>query len=361
MKKRTAFRITVSPGTIRALAPFLGVASGLLIGSCMIALLKVNPLEAYYYLLQGSVLNGSAFSEMLIKTVPLAMTGLAVSFSYKTGFFNIGAEGQIYLGAVGATIIGIQFPLLPAYLHIPLCFILGSVLGGLYALVPGLLRAYRGVSEIVTTMLLNYVAAFFLSVMVQGPLKEPGTFYPRSVPIVESAALPRLFGTLVHSGIFLVLMLALFLYWFFKSTTYGLRMEIVGKNPVAGHFSGINVKSLIIQVLVISGCIAGAAGVIEILGVHGRLIENFSVGIGYEGIAVALLAGLHPLGVLFSALFFGILKSGANSMQIATGIPISFTYMIKALIILFAIIFSILPAIIEKRRKVRALRREALS
>jgi len=336
--------------------PIIGIALGMLVGAIFIMSQGVNPLHAYYYLLEGSVLSWTSLSGTLVKMVPLALTGLAVLFSYKTEIFNIGAEGQLYMGAIGATIIGINFPNLPMIIHIPFVMLVAGIMGAAFAFIPGYLKAYKGINEIVFTMLMNYVALYFLSLIVQGPLKEPDSFFPRSVPMLPTATLPKLFGSHLHIGILFAIVLAVFLAWFFRRTTYGFKMIAAGHNPNALHYAGVNVKALLTKVMVISGFIAGVAGAVEIMGVHGRLIENFSIGLGYDAIAVALLANLSPIGVLLSAFFFGALKTGANSMQISTGIPVSFVYMVQAMVILFVVASNEVPRIskiIRKRRSVK--------
>jgi simple sugar transport system permease protein len=353
-KKSLGFASRIKWGEI--ITPLIGIALGLLVGAIFIWTQGVNPLHAYYYLLEGSILSWASLSGTLVKTVPLALTGLAVLFSYKSEIFNVGAEGQVYLGAIGATMIGINFPNIPAPLHIFMAIVFAGILGGAFAFIPGYLKAYKGVNEIVVTMLLNYIALYFLSMMVQGPLKEPDSFFPRSLPMVDTAVLPKLFGSHLHIGILFAIVLAIFLSWFFRRTTTGFKMVAAGYNPNALHYAGVNVKSLLTKVMVASGFIAGAAGAVEIMGVHGRLIENFSIGLGYDAIAVALLANLSPLGVLLSAFFFGALKTGANSMQISTGIPVSFVYMVQAMVILFVVASKEMPriiAIINKRRRVK--------
>ena len=353
-KRSLGFASRINWGGI--LTPLIGIALGLLVGAIFILSQGVNPLHAYYYLLEGSVLSWASLSGSLVKTVPLALTGLAVLYSYKSEIFNVGAEGQVYLGAIGATVIGINFPNLPAPLHIGLVILVAGILGGAFAFIPGYLKAYKGINEIVVTMLLNYIALYFLSMIVQGPLKEPGSFFPRSLPMTDTAVLPKLFGSHLHVGIILVVALAIFLSWFFRRTTAGFKMIAAGYNPNALHYAGVNVKMLLTRVMVISGFIAGVSGAIEIMGVHGRLIENFSIGIGYDAIAVALLANLSPIGTLLSAFFFGALKTGANSMQISTGIPVSFVYMVQAMVILFVVASKEMPRVvkmIKKRRMVK--------
>ena len=194
----TKFKFSWAP-LMKLLTPLLGILAGALVGSIIIAAKGVNPLEAYYYLLDGAFGNLENFTASLIKTIPLGFTGLAVVFSYRAGIFNIGCEGQLYLAAVGATIVGTSFAGLPVFIHLPLAILAGAITGGLYALIPGILKAYKGFNEIVVTMLMNYIATYFVSYLVQGPIKMPDQFYPQSAPILESARLPFIIpGTRLH-------------------------------------------------------------------------------------------------------------------------------------------------------------------
>lgn len=340
---------------LKLFMPVFGILAGALVGSIIIAAKGVNPLEAYYYLLEGAFGSLDNFTASLIKTIPLGFTGLAVVFSYKAGIFNIGAEGQLYLAAVGATLVGTSFAGLPPFLHVSLAILAGALLGGLYALIPGILKAYKGFNEIVVTMLMNYIAVYFVSYLVQGPIKMPNQYYPQSAPILEGARLPFIIpGTRLHAGFIILIILSVFLYWLINKTTFGYQMRGVGLNDRAMHYGGTNTKRLLVKVMFFSGCIAGVAGANEILGVHMRLLENFSVGLGYDAIAVALLADLHPIGALFSALFFGALRNGANSMQISTGVPTAFVYIIQALAVLFVVGSTGMPRLLKRMRRGKA-------
>ncbi|MGI6331255.1 MAG: ABC transporter permease [Zhaonellaceae bacterium] len=340
---------------MKILTPALGILAGALVGSIVIVAKGVNPVTAYYYLLEGAFGSLDNFTASLIKSIPLGLTGLAVALSYKAGIFNIGCEGQLYLAAVGATVVGTSFAGLPSIIHIPLAILAGALLGGLYALIPGILKAYKGFNEIVITMLMNYIAIYFVSYLVQGPIKMPDQFYPQSAPILESARLPFIIpGTRLHAGFLIVLALAVLLWWVFNKTTFGFQIRGVGLNQRAMEYGGTNSKQLLVKVMFLSGCIAGIAGAGEILGVHMRLLENFSVNVGYDAIAVALLADLNPLGVLLSALFFGSLRNGANSMQISTGIPTAFVTIVQALAVLFVVMSAGLPRILKKWRRMKA-------
>ena len=335
----------------KLILPVVGILTGLVLGGIVIALQGVNPLHAYYYLLNGAVGTRQALVSSLLKTIPLGLVGLAVIFSYKAGIFNIGGEGQFYLGAAGATVVGTLPLAIPSALHIALCIVAAVIFGGLFALIPGYLKAYRGFNEIVITMLLNYVGLLFVSLLLQGPLQEPGSFYNRSSLFSKSALLPALFpGSRLHIGLVFLVVLGVLMQLLYRRTTLGFRMENVGLNRRAAQYAGENTKRMMMLSMMGSGAIAGAAGAIEIMGVNGRLIENFISGVGYDAIAIALLANLNPLMSILSAFFFGALRNGANSMQIATGVSSSFVFIIQAIAVLFVILTPSLPRLFKKSK-----------
>lgn len=335
-------------------APVIGFAIALLISVVLFIIMGINPGTAFISLFRGSFGSINAFSATLLKMCPLLLCGLAVVISYRTGVFNIGAESQLYFGAIGATIIATNpaFQGLPGPVLILMSFVLGALLGGILGFVPGWLKAYRGVNEVVITMLLNYVAAFILTALVQvgGPLHEAGTLNNRSDKVFEAAILPNIPGLKVHIGILIAILLAVALWFVFKHTTSGFKMISVGFNPKAAEYVGINNRMTLTNVMIISGAIAGLAGAIEILGYHFRLQQNFSVGIGYTAIAVALLANLNPIGVILSSLFFSALTTGASTMQSVTKVPSSFSMIIQGLIIFCVISSAIIPKMVTRRR-----------
>ncbi|MEI7885235.1 MAG: ABC transporter permease, partial [Clostridia bacterium] len=220
--------------------PILGILVGAMVGSIIIAAQGVNPLEAYYFLIQGAMGSVENLIGSLVKTIPLAITGLAVVFSYKANIFNVGAEGQLYLGAVAATLVGTSFAGLFSPVHILLALALAAVFGGALAFIPGYLKAYKGFNEIVVTMLLNYIAVLFISFLVQGPMKEKGDFYPRSALLEKTAQLPKFTGTQLHYGIIVMIVIAIFVYFIFKKTTLGYQIKAVGASPRAATYAGMN-------------------------------------------------------------------------------------------------------------------------
>lgn len=336
----------------KILLPIMGILAGALVGSLVILAKGVNPISAYAALLDGAVGNFENFTGSLVKSIPLGITSLAVIISYKAGIFNVGCEGQLQLAAVAATIVGTTLKGLNPVLHIALCFLAAMAVGGAYAIIPGVAKAYFRFNEIIITMLLNYIAILLVSLMVQGPIKMPNQYAPQSALLETSATLPRfLAGSRLHTGIFVLIALSMLAYFFIYKTTPGYRLRAVGINPRAAQYGGMNSKKVMVLAIVISGAVAGLAGASEIMGVHGRLVENFSPGYGYDAIAVALLADLHPIGALLSAFFFGALRNGASSMQISAGIPVSFVSIIQALAVLFVIGATGMPRFIKKMRR----------
>jgi ABC-type uncharacterized transport system permease subunit len=320
-----------------ALLPVLSIIFALLIGAILIASQGKNPIEAYGFLLKGAFGNKGSIGETLVKTLPLILTGLGVTFAYQCGVFNIGAEGQLMMGALGATWFGLTFKFLPATILLPVCLLGAFLFGVLWGAIPGYLKAKKGLNEIINTILLNYVAIQLVSWAVKGPLREKGPF-PQTPLLVQGAWLPKIWhGTRLHAGVFVGIMCAILVYYFLFHTAYGYKLRVVGLNRHAAEYAGINVPFNFIMALAISGGLAGLAGAGEILGIQHRLMDGLSSGYGFDGIAVALIAQLNPFGVLLASLLFGALRAGANTMQRAVGIPTSIVDIIQGLIIFFVV------------------------
>lgn len=349
------------------IAPIFGLVVGILVSSLLLLLWGSSPLKAFEGLYVGSFGSMGAISNTLIKAIPLIIGGLAVIISYKSGIFNVGVEGQLFFGAMGGSIIATlpMFQSLPPFISIPLSMVVAMMFGAILAFIPGYLKAYRGINEVVVTMLLNYIVIFFLSQQVQpgGFLHQPGVTANQSSPIHTGMALPTLFNgvlTKVHAGIVIALVLVVVVWFVMSRTAIGFKMKAIGLNPKAAEYAGMNMNFIQTNVMVVSGAMAGLAGVIEILGYHYRLVENFSVGIGYNAIAVALLANLSPVGVILSAVFFGALQAGNNTMQIIAQVPESFTRLVQGIVVFFVIAGAVLPKIISKNMTMRRLAKEAL-
>lgn len=272
---------------------------------------------------RGSVGTVSAFfSGTLVRAIPLALIGVGLSIAFRAGVFNIGGEGQLLLGAIAASIVGLQIDS-PAFIALPVTLVAAAAGGAVWAGVAAVLRAKFGVLEVISTIMLNFIAANFVSYLVRGPLQEPTGVYPQTELIGEVARLPRLWaGTRLHAGVVLSIAAAVTAWWFLARAASGFRLRAVGASPTAATVAGrINVARVSFTALVASGALAGLAGGIEVSGVTYALYENLSPGYGFSAIAVAILARLHPVRVLFAALFFAILEAGALGMQRDAGIP----------------------------------------
>lgn len=301
-----------------------------------VAALGYPPGQALGALLAGSVGSADAWTATLLKTTPLLLTGLAVALCFRCGVWNIGAEGQLYAGALAATALGTRaLPDASAALLLPACVLAGAAGGALLAALAGALRALRGVSEVISTILLNFVAIHLVTLAVHGPLQEAASAYPQSDLLPEAARLPAL-GRL-HLGVPVAFGLAVGVHALLFRTALGFRLRAVGLSPLASRFAGISPERHGVAALAIAGAIAGLAGTFEVAGVTGRLYEGLSPGHGYTAIAVALLARLHPLAVVPSALFFGALEAGAASMQRSAGVPSVLTEVVQGLVILLSI------------------------
>jgi general nucleoside transport system permease protein len=274
-------------------------------------------------------------SATLVRAVPLIVIGLGLALAFRAGAFNIGGEGQLYAGAIAATWIGLGVGGLPWPLALAAALSGSLLAGALWVAIPVLLRVRYGVLEVISTLLLNFVAESLTSLMVQGPLQESQHIYPQSDPIAESARLPLLPGTRIHAGLVLAIALALVLQWLFTRTIWGFRLRAVGLGPRAAEIAGrIDSRWMAALALALSGAIAGLAGGIEVAGVSYALFQNLSPGYGFTAIAVALLGRLHPLGVVLAGLLFGALEAGAGAMQREAGVPAVAVYVVEAVVIL---------------------------
>ncbi len=335
------------------LVPIVSVILAFTVGAIIILAMGFSPMKAYASLWRGSFGSINSIGETILKTTPLVFTGLSFAIGRRCGVTNLGAEGQLFLGAIGATAVGIFLKGMPMVIHLPLAIIAGFIAGGLLGLLAGVLNVKFGASIVITTIMLNHISRNFVNYMVTGPMIEPPGNWPQTALIEPTAILPRLIaGTRIHLGIVLAILFVVIVYYFLWHTTKGFETRLVGFNAEAAKYAGIKPKRNIVFAMFSAGGLAGLAGVTEILGVQYRLIQNFSVNIGFEGIAVSLLGGNHPYGVLVSAIFFGALKAGSNTMQVLASIPSALAYIIQALVILF-ILASSMYEILERRRKAK--------
>ncbi len=318
------------------LAPLIAIASALIVGAILILMAGANPITAYTALFQESLTTYFGFGNTLTKMTPLLFTSLGVLVALRAGQFNIGGEGQIYLGALGSTLIGLYVPGLPAIIHIPLALVAGFGFGAVWGWIPGYLKAVRGVNEVITTLLLNYIAVYLISYLVQNPLQAPGAPSPYSPLIAKSAQLPIILPqSLAHAGILLALLAAGLLWVLLVRSPLGYQIAAVGFNPTAAHYARISVKNTIMLVMSLAGGLAGLAGATEVMGLKFRLFEQVSPGYGFDAIAIAFLSRGSISGVVLTSLFFAALRSGANVMQRSAGVPVTVVYAIQGLTVLF--------------------------
>jgi general nucleoside transport system permease protein len=278
-------------------------------------------------------------SATLVRSVPLILIGLGIAIAFRAGAFNIGAEGQFYAGAIAATWVGLHVAGRPALLAIAVLLLASALAGAAWVAIPVWLKLRFGVIEVISTLLLNFVAESLVSLMVQGPLQERSHIYPQSDVIPASARLPLLDGTRLHAGFLLALFLAAVLWFLFSRTLWGFRLRAVGVGPRAAEVSGgVDSQKMGAVALFLSAAMAGLAGGVEVSGVSHALFQNLSPGYGFTGIAVALLGGLHPIGVVFAGILFGALEAGAGAMQREAGVPAVAVYVVEAVIIIVALL-----------------------
>jgi general nucleoside transport system permease protein len=281
-------------------------------------------------------------SATLVRAVPLIIIGLGIAVAFKGGAFNIGAEGQFYAGAIAATWVGLHAAEASGFLAVAALLLAAALAGACWVVVPVWLKLRFGVIEVISTLLLNFVAESLVSLMVQGPLQEPTHIYPQSAAIAEAARLPLLPGTRLHAGLLLALAGAGLLWFLFSRTVWGFRLRAVGAGPRAAEISGqIDSQRIGGFALLLSGAIAGLAGGVEVSGVSYALFQNLSPGYGFTAIAVALLGGLHPAGVVLAGVLFGALEAGAGAMQRDAAIPAVAVYVVEAVVIVVALLATV--------------------
>jgi simple sugar transport system permease protein len=315
------------------LIPIIAVFIALFIGGILIKLQGLDPIVAYKSLFKTAFGSIEGIGATLGKSTPLVLSGLAVAVGLRAGLFNIGAQGQLLSGSLAAAWAGVTFDGLPGYIHIPVALIIGAFFGSIVAAISGLLKAYRGVHEVITTIMLNSIVMAIADYLASGKLREPGQFLTRTSEIAESARLP-IIGNL-PSGFFIAVILGVFIWWVLGRTTSGFRIETVGRNRHAAWYSGISVKRTVVSAMVVSGAIAGLGGAIETLGITYRYAPAFNLGLGFDGITIALLGRVHPIGIIPGAILIGGMRAGAANMQFDAGVAPEIVDLLMALILLF--------------------------
>lgn len=361
IEKRFALERERSDRLIRIVTPFISVVIAILVGSVIILLSGHSPVAAFSALFRGAFGSQRAIGETLLRSTPLIFTGLALAYGFRSGLFNIGAEGQLFLGGLAAAWVGLLVVGLPWFAAVPVVLFAAAGAGAAWAFVPALMKARIGANEVITTMMFSYIGRYLVSWFIMGPLHDASGI-PQTPQLPEVSVLPRLnklfpflLPTRAHTGIFIAIALAVVVWAVLKYTTLGYEARAVGYNPFASQAGGISVSSTIIKSLCISGALAGLAGAVEVMGVYGRLFDSFSNGFGFTGIAVALLAKNNPIGVIAAALLFGALSAGAGTMQLEANVSQQVVAIIQAIIIFLVAAETIVMWVVERSRKRKAV------
>jgi len=310
------------------------------IGAIVLAAVGADIGKAYTVILTEPLKDMIGITEIVVRAIPLSLVALGIAIAFRSGILNIGAEGQILMGILASSATAIALPELPKNLLLPLTILAGAAGGAFWAGIAGVLKARLGVNEILSTVMLNYIAAQFYTFLLRGPMMDPeelltGSGTPQTVRIPRAAWLDRLIpGTRLHTGVFIALGLAVAVFFLLWRTTGGFRMRAAGAEAKAARYAGVRVERYLIIAMLLSGAFAGIAGTVEILGVHRRAIEGVSGGYGFTGIVVALFGGLHPAGIVPASLFFGLLLIGADMTQRLAGVPANMVLVLQGAIIL---------------------------
>lgn len=329
------------------LGPVLATLAALAIGAIMLALLKANPWEAYKALFQGAFGSSNALADTVVKATPLLLVGLGICIAFRGGVVNIGGEGQLIAGAISATYLGLVFPEAPGWLLIPAAMLVGFLAGAIWGGIPGYLKAYYNVNEILSTIMMNQIAVQIMNFLLRDAMIDPvqlesASRIPQTARLAKAFDLPRLVPTRLHLGALIAVVLAVLVYIFLWRTTTGYRIRAVGLNPDASRYAGINVKRYIVLSLLLSGAFAGLAGAVQVYGVHHRMFTDgsaagFTGGAGFNGIVAALFGKLHPIGAIPAAFIFGALLVGANSLQRAMQVPSALITALNGLVVVFVV------------------------
>jgi len=332
---------------IDGLLPVFATLAALALGAVMLLFLKVNPLEAYKALWQGAFGSTNAFAETLVKATPLLLVGIGICISFRGDVINIGGEGQMIIGAILATWVGLTFTSLPGWLVIILAMIAGFLGGAVWGGIPGFLKAYFNVNEILSTVMMNAIAVQIMNFMLRGPMIDPiqaqkASKIPQTARLIEAFRLARWAPTRLHVGALIAVVLAILVYILLWRTTLGYRIRAVGLNPSASRYAGIKVPRYVVMALLLSGAFAGLAGAIQVYGVNYRMITDgsasgFTGNAGFNGIVAALFGQLHPLWSIPASILFGALLVGANQMQRVVQVPSALITALNGLVVVFVV------------------------
>jgi len=350
-----------------ALPVFAGLAA-LGIGAIMLLALGANPIQAYSALLQGAFGSWNAIAETTVKAVPLLLVGLGIGIAFRASVINIGGEGQMIIGALAATTIGLVFTDWPGWLVIIMAMVTGFLGGAIWGAIPGYLKAYFRVNEILSTVMMNAIAVNLMNYLLRGPMIDPSqaelaSKIPQTARLLQAFHLPRLVPTRLHLGVLIAVILAIVVYVLLFHTTLGYRIRAVGHNPDAARYGGIRVRRQVVIALLLSGAFAGLAGAIQVYGLNYRMITDgsasgFTGSAGFNGIVAALFGQLHPLGTVPASFVFGALLVGANSLQRAMQVPSAFITALNGLVVVFVVSSEIWRRRRQHRRRLEIARSE---
>lgn len=329
------------------LLPVFATLAALLVGAVMLLFLKVNPIEAYLSLWDGAFGSANSLAETLVKATPLLLVALGICISFRGNVINIGGEGQMIVGAILATWVGLTFTNLPGWVIISVAMLTGFLGGAIWGGVPGFLKAYFNVNEILSTVMMNAIAVQLMNFLLRGPMIDPAqaelaSKIPQTARLIETFRLARLAPTRLHLGVLIAVILAILVYVLLWRTTIGYRIRAVGHNPHAARYAGINVKRYIVLSLLLSGAFAGLAGAIQVYGVNYRMITDgsasgFTGSAGFNGIVAALFGQLHPILSIPASILFGALLVGANKMQRVVQVPSALVIALNGLVVVFVV------------------------
>lgn len=311
-----------------------------LMGAMVLLAIGASPTATYLTIFTGPFADKFGITEVLVRAVPLILVGLGIAISFRSGILNIGAEGQIMVGILASTAMALAFPGSPKAVLLPLMLMAGALGGALWGGIAGFLKAKLGVNEILSTVMLNYIAAQFYTFLLRGPMIDPneletGSGTPQSMRLPKAAWLDRIVPeTRLHAGLILAVVLAIFVYILLWRTTWGYRLRAAGAEEKAARYAGVHVERSLLTAMLLAGAFAGLAGAVEVAGVHHRAIEAISSGYGFSGIVVALFGGLHPAGIVPAAAFFGVLLVGADMTQRSAGVPANMILVLQGVVIL---------------------------
>ncbi len=317
----------------------IAIVAALIISGIFILFIGVNPFYAFEMLFIGVFGRLFGFGEMLAKATPLLLVGLGVAIAFKGGLTNLGGDGQFLVGAVLATMVGTEIVGLPVPIHMILIVIAGALGGAIWGGIAGFLKAKLNTNEVIMTIMMNYIAIYLFSFLIDNPLRDPSGVLPQSKSIPAVLQIPKLLtGTRANIGILFAIVAVILVYYFINKTVFGYKIRAIGISPKASVYAGINSFRQTVLIMMLSGAFAGVAGMVQVYAIHFRLLDGIAGGVGFSAIVVALLGRLNPFGILLASLFIGGLLAGANSMQATTGVPASIVGIIQAIVILFIIV-----------------------